>query len=382
MQALVVGDFESYEQHALGFASERASTTVRFFATFDAACHVLQQPDSDVTCIFVDKHECAAVSNALRNQARFFATPIVALVPHASDAEYQTAYSAGADDAMSRADLGGITRRLANLRDRPHDMRPPNTQGHALVAFPDILKRRIVGRTLRNAGFNVSYAEAWRELERTSKQDPPPTMLVIHPDFPEGGRNAQGAIDRVRALTGNASLPALLLAAYPRERSTDQTDSDPDEAGKLLFFAEEALRGDSKVMRTSPRVHTNRLCAFREEGSLQPIFGLTHNISEQGLYVRTFDPPRPGSTLWFELRTPGDEPHMIHLRGRVVWRREPKMMGGAAPAGFGIRIEDVLCPSQDLEYYRASYEELTAHHQQTQPSLSPALPTNQNEVAQ
>lgn len=355
-QALVIGTFEAHEKQALAFAAARAGTRLQFHDVFSSALPTLKRGVAEVSCMFVTPECCAEVATCLRDDAQFFAVPIVALVNHATDYSFRSAYSDGADDAMAKGDLGGITRRLANLGDRPADMRPPANQGVGIIAFPDIVRRRVLGRTLRTAGFEVVYAESVAELMDAATGPHKPTLLVTHPSFPDGG--GRRAIETVRETLGVPRLPALLLPAYDGENHYKAETSDQEQTGKLLFFAEEALRGEAKDLRASRRLHFNGLCAFREVGSLVPIFGLTHNISRQGLYVRTLDPPRPGSTLWFEMRAPGENEPMIHLRGTVVWRREPRQMGGAAPAGFGLRIETAHCPPQDIQLYQEKYDDL------------------------
>ena len=372
-QALVIGSFESYERQALTFAAARAQTALLFHQTLSSSLEELESPDAQLSCVLVTSEHCSSVATWIRGRADYFNVPIVALVAHASDATYRFAYADGADDAMLRVDLGGITRRLANLSERPTDIRPPANQGLGIIAFPDIPRRRILGRTLRTAGFDVAYAASQDELLQLVKGENRPTLIVTHPNFPElGGRSA---IQRVRQMISEPNLPALLLPADEREERFHTASSDSEQSGKLLFFAEEALRGTAKNLRAFPRLLHNGLCAFREAGSLEPIYGLTHNVSRQGLYVRTLDPPRPGSMLWFEMRAPGHAGELVHLRGRVMWRREPGQMGGTAPAGFGLRIEEHACPVYDLALYQQAYDRL--RNDTSRNSISPAVATAQ-----
>ena len=359
MQALVIGSFEPHERQVLRFAGGRAGTTLDFHELIETAMEPLTRTVVDVGCILVSSEECGRVCSWVREDARVFTVPIVALVAHASDATFRRAYNDGADDAMLRGDLGGITRRLANLKDRPIDTKPPATQGLAVIAFPDNPRRRVLGRTLRTAGFDVAYAATSDELFHVARGMTTPALIVTHRLLP--GAGGPGAIDTVRKLVSKPKLPALLLPALPEEQVEVDLVEAADETGRLLFFAEEALRGDVSDLRASKRLLYNGLCAFREAGSLDPVFGLTHNISNQGLYVRTLDPPRPGSEVWFEMRVPGDMHSLVHLRGQVMWRREARHMGGAAPAGFGMRITEPTCPPQDLSLYSESYEELGGH---------------------
>ncbi|MDD9970226.1 MAG: PilZ domain-containing protein [Myxococcales bacterium] len=352
---LVVGELPGGERESIRFAANRASAETAFCADIGEAQEQLSEALDVPTCVLIDKRVgLEAFAAWVRDRARFFTMPIVALVPHPSDAEFRAAYAAGADDTLVKGDLGGITRRLANLANRPMNARPPANQGLALIGFPDLPRRRVLGRSLRQAGFEVLFAADSSELVRLVVARPKPTLVVVNPTFPpDGGRQV---IADVRKLVG-AKLPALILPAGDDEVVSQEENTDSAQAGKLLFFAEEALRADVRDQRASRRVLHHGLCAFREAGSFYPIYGLTHNISRQGLYVRTLDPPRPGCTLWFEMRAP-HEGSAIHLRGQVVWRREPSQMGGAAPPGFGMRIEACACAQQDLELYERGYDAL------------------------
>jgi hypothetical protein len=73
--------------------------------------------------------------------------------------------------------------------------------------------------------------------------------------------------------------------------------------------------------------------------------------------VRSFDPPRSGSSLWIELRAPGSGTP-LHLRATVVWQRLPGAVGGVMPAGFGLLIDHKNCPPADLREYLSGYASL------------------------
>lgn len=357
--ALVVGQSPASPRESFAFAASRAGTRLVFARDHAEATRWLDNPTREASCIFVSKAELLEpISTWVRDRARFFSVAVVALVTHPSDNTFRAAYAAGADDALVHGDLGGITRRLANLESRPKQ-RPPVNQGLAAIAFPDIARRRVLGRTLRQAGFDVGYAASMDELRALSESATPPTLLVTHPGFPPDGGHA--AIEAVREILGKPRLAGLVMPATDEEAAGARTETGTEEAGRLLFFAEEAMRADARDMRASTRMLHYGMCAFREAGSLFPTFGLTHNISRQGLYVRTMDPPRPGSDLWFEMRAPELEV-TVHLRGKVVWRREPKVMGGTAPPGFGLRIDAEACPQGDLKAYESGYEQLQLNH--------------------
>lgn len=356
MVAVVVGKIGDFEKGFLQAAAYRAGTALVFYPTVEEACSGLKALPETPRCVFVS--HAAPIDSLvewMRSRAELFSVPVVALAPYPADAEYRKAYAQGADDVLVTSDAGGITRRLANLEARRPGARPPANKGEAIVACQQINRRRLLGRTLRQAGFDVCFAEGAYELIEIAKTARSLTLVVITADFPPTG--AEAAVKAVRTITDNPTLPAMVIPEAGQGDSQGVIPNGSEQAGKVLFFADELLSGKGKEQRASRRVLFHTVCSFREPGAMESIFGLTHNISREGLYVRTLDPPQPGSELWLEMRDPRDGIG-IHLRGRVVWRREPSATGGSSPPGFGLRIEAERCPPEDMALYVCGYEEL------------------------
>lgn len=298
----------------------------------------------------------------LRGEARHFGAVVVAVVPAPSDGAFGEAIAAGCDDVVVQGDLGALTRRAAALSNYDATARPPTTQGRAVVAHPSMHRRRILGRALRLGGFDVSFAEVEKEFEAFILGHEVPTLCVVAEDLPPSG-----AVASVKhAHESGASVPTVIVgtdsrlgalrglgAIEPVALLSEQAPPD-----RLLFVANELLRPGVQELRASRRVLWDAMCAFRPAGQLHPVLGLTYNLSREGLYVRTLDPPPRDVTLWFELRPPGAR-EAVHLRGTVVWVRNIENgPGGAAPPGFGVRIDEEACPPADLRRYHDHYEQL------------------------
>lgn len=355
MYAAAVGSWTSTDEKCLLTAASHASTQIDFASLEDAARR-MEEHATEPRCVFVS-HDAnlGAVVGKLRERASLLTVPVIAVVPHPSESIFLNVFASGADDALVSGDRGGITRRLANL----HSARPPQQnarhQGLALVASGDIALRRTLGKTLRRAGFDVCYANDGNDLTALASSSAGLSLLVATDDFPPSG--GEDAIRSARAAAGKPSLPGLVV---PKDAQVGWTPSgDLPVDGKLLAFAEEVARGSATDMRISRRLPYGTLCAFRPSGMLHPNYGLTHNISREGLFVRTLDAPRPGTEIWLELRAPQAAP-IIHLRGHVVWRREPGAVG-ATPFGFGLRVKPEVCPPQDSEQYTTGYDALLAN---------------------
>jgi len=360
-ETLVVGRFDEHAREDFRLSAKRAFADARFCTTVKEAPSMLH--GSSPTAIFLDgaARGVEEFVDWVRAQAHLFSVPVVMLVPVPNDHAYNEAHAMGADDVLLGGDSGGITRRLANLRDFDPAYRPRQTQGRALLGYPDGGRRRVLGRVLRQGGFDVSFASDVEELERVAGQGEAPSLLVAKDDLPTGG--AFGAVRAIRgrgmgdvplvALAGSASAPGMRLEAEQVGSAVVGSDWAPPD--HLLFLANELMRPGVKDIRASERMLFGAICAFRKAGELEPVYGLTYNISREGLYVRTLDPPVNGTEIWFEMRPP-HSPRAVHLRGEAVWSKGLDMPGGAAPPGFGMRINEDACPPGDLRAYHEAYE--------------------------
>jgi len=120
----------------------------------------------------------------------------------------------------------------------------------------------------------------------------------------------------------------------------------------IVFLANELGRGTADDQRSSRRLLYGTMVAFRCAGRDADDYGLSYNVSEGGLYVRSLAPPVE-DTVWLELRPPRTE-RLVRLEARVCWRRG---YGGSAmatvPPGFGLEISDGS--RADREAWEAGY---------------------------
>jgi CheY-like chemotaxis protein len=348
-------------------ALSRASMAQRTVPDGDHARLLLadaSEPPPPLILVDATMVELEPLMTWIRGRAHLFGAMVVAIVPSPSDHSFAEAVAAGCDDVVVQGDLGAITRRAAVLERYDATARPPTSQGRAVVAHPSVHRRRVLGRTLRLAGFDVLFAESEHEVERHAAADEPPALVVAAESLPPSG--ALRAVIAARQVADAGAVPGVIVGTERELREVGPVEelarlamvaehAPPDH---LLFVANELLRPGVRNLRASRRVLWDALCAFRPAGRLHPVLGLTYNLSREGLYVRTLDPPPRGTTLWFELRPPhsGDA---VHLRGEVVWvRHVDRGPGGAAPPGFGVRVDVEACPPADLAHYQECYEGL------------------------
>lgn len=364
LTTVVIGTLSDDRRDAIRLAALRAKAEPSFYVDAVEGRRGLKEAQSAPRCIFIDGATPGLESFVawVRGEARLFSVPVVVLTAAAADQSYTEAHAWGADDVQAGADLGGMTRRLANLSEFDPSVRPPITQGRAVIAHENESRRRVLGRILRQGGFDVSFAADRDELANVSLSGNPPSLLVCAEKL--GTETARSSIEKTRRVLKSDTVPAVVLATRTESRvlahdvsmlGATGVTSESAPADNLLFIANELLRPDVHNLRASPRLLFSSICAFRRGGVFEPVFGLTYNISREGLYIRTLDPPTRGTLLWFEMRPPHGTA-AVHLRANVVWCRGLTSPGGAAPSGFGVRIQEDACPPGDLAAYREAYD--------------------------
>ena len=367
MMVVVVGNFAPERMEQMRLAVLRAQAEPLFCATVDQARDVLQRPDQPAPrCIFADGATLGldGFVGFARGEARLFSVPIVVIVPSVDEQAFSEVHAMGADDVVVAGEWDAVTRRAKNLAEFDPALRPPITQGRAVVAHSDMGRRRVLGRILRQAGFDVSFAAEETEIVDVARSGDPPSLLVAALD----GRASLGAVQRVRGSLA-AAVPAVVLAPA---RDLRELGREADGLGavavtselappdNLLFLANELMRENIENARASSRVLFGALCAYRPAGEIARSWGLTYNLSREGLYVRTLDAPKAGTEVWLELRPPRSE-RAVQIAATVVWRRGlASGAGGAAPPGFGARILPESCSVPSLSAYHEGYERLRA----------------------
>ena len=357
MNALVVGDFKDLERDQVVKAAARADATAVFCPSVPKALTRMRTGHDRPLCVLVSGDtDVKQLVDGIRDEAELFSVPVLVLLARLSSDAYRAAYLAGADDVVIAADIGGFTRRLANLHQHSSSGRPAATLGRAVVVSQSEESRRRLGRTLRHVGFEVSYASSMDEVIRGAQDGQKPAFAVVSGVAPIGTVASGTGLGNVATFAG---IPTLFLTTEDAQLAAQADDQIADVTGKLLFFADEQAKADFKDRRVSARKLYSSICSFREVGGLQPTYGVTHNLSREGMYVRTLDAPRPQSSLWIELHAPVNGTP-IHLRARAVWQRLPGSGRGVLPPGFGLRIDTEQCPPRDLEALASGYEALGA----------------------
>jgi len=355
MTVLLVGGFSEVEREDIQRGAARVGVGVHFSQSPTTALTRLRTGRQTPTCVLAARgFDLRRFIDAVRDEAELFTLPVLACVLNPSADAFSEAYLAGADDVIVAGDDGGITRRLAHLGQARSAARPDAALGHVVVCAQDGSARRRIGRTLRQAGFEVAFTGDMEGVYAAAAAPSPPLFAVAvgtPPPDVEHQRVAIGDVCRIGA------VPVLFMPEAEQASTARGHEQLIDATGRLLFFADERAKATFTDRRASARKLFNAVCTFREAGSFIPSYGVTYNVSREGIYVRTFDPPRPGSNVWVELQAPTSG-IPLHLRAKAVWQRVPGTSAGTLPAGFGLQIDHLQCPPADFREYLSGYGSL------------------------
>lgn len=357
MPVIVVGQRLLQREQVLRVAIERAACTGIFVQ--DATALKAAIAGRTPRCVIADSSDdLRELNRILRQDANCFGVPLVAVSEQLSERVFLELYHLGADDVIGLNQIGDLTRRLGTLDGFDPTARTALFQGSCLLAHSDTYRRQVLGRVLRQAGFDVSFAASAAEALQVAERSPP-KVLVVSEGLEGGGIRALSLLSQHWVGT----MPAILLTNRAPSGSVStggwpvvHEDAPPDD---MLFVANELLKPRELLeSRASRRVLYATLCTFRTGGELDTRVGLTYNISREGLYVRTLDAPPPDRPVWIELRPIGVSA-AVHLRAEIAWTRTLATGArGSAPPGFAARISPLDSPPADHGIYVKQYDVL------------------------
>lgn len=266
--------------------------------------------------------------------------PVISVHSELDELSFATAFNAGGDDAVHLAHVRPLLARLRSARRSSGSTAPP-PRGVAVVVDADTDRRLARARAIHNAGFETHFAASVEDAaQRIAQGD---VVLALF------DRELSGSTDALR--TSAEQYPGVMhiLLSPPQAQSADAqrlaglsnasvTDGYAP-AENVVFLANELLRPGTTNQRRTRRVLYGTMVAFRGEGKRLDDFGYTYNLSASGLYVRTLAAP-DDELVWLELKPPRSE-RLVHLEGRVVWRRPfGRVENATVPPGFGVQLLD------------------------------------------
>lgn len=278
----------------------------------------------------------------VRSEGTLAGCAVIAIVPQANDATFSEALAWGVDEVIPASSLRALTQVAQTLRGYDPSERPPATLGRVVVAAATPAERLCRARALRNVGYEVNFAATPRDLAEQLALPGTRFSVIDAGIFPDGTQGLRaflregGARCPVIAIVSAHEADALSLELHGEVGARVVPRHAPPE--DAIFVANELLRPALSEGRASERLLHATVASFREEGQEYAQYGITYNVSREGLYVRTLMPPPVNTDVWIELRPPTLD-SLVHLEARVVWtRRFGPSAGATAPPGFGVRI--------------------------------------------
>ena len=323
---------------------KRAPSKLEALAQEPPLCAVLDLHDAEAR----DFCEATRLSWALSDLA------IIAVVDDPWSEEVEQAFRAGAEDFAPRGEPAELARKVEALT-HVHKPAVPRSPGQVVLADPDRLRRVRIGRQLRRLGLEIRFA-----VDGDIPETPAPTIVVAHCQLPPSG--AVPALERFQAKS-DVHTPWILVgsrwdlecarAALPGDLRVELHDETLDPS-QIIAVANGVLVAERAARRRSPRVpYATPVCLGQAEVRCR--WGMSWNLSADGLYVRTLDAPPIGTALELELRPPHGRGRTM-VAGNVVWR-QPYSGQRGYPPGFGFMLSPHAAIA-DRAALNAGYEAL------------------------
>lgn len=297
---------------------------------------------------------------AVRMHAGFSLVPIIWLQDDLDDLVFGDAFGVGGDDAVRLENHDGVIRRLKMLPEPREDGGGSGGRGVALIGEGDDHRRIVLARLFRNAGFDVSFAANVEELSDRIRSE---ELVLVVADLELSGGETLACFSRVR--TDGSKIPWVLATPPKKLRETSDALKGEDRAWvwdsyappeNVLYAANEALRGSFAEQRASPRLLYGTAVAFRQAGRDRDDVGFVHNVSGEGLFIRTLAPLGAGEDAWLEFKPPRTD-RRVRLEAKVVWRKQyGRVSEATVPPGFGVQISGGS--RSDMKRYRDGYRAL------------------------
>jgi DNA-binding response OmpR family regulator len=340
-QLLALGTFGNAERNRISAIGQESAFEIHFESDPHEASHWLDTHHPQAMLLDGESTDAEAFAIERRAESEHATLPLLSLTKAVTDLCFIEAFSWGADDVLNRHDSAPLRSRLRHLPKEPASL-PKGTRGTVLVAESDRSRRILIGRVLRNAGYQITFAVSAEDLIQFV-QNGTHDVIVASSSLTESAR------ELVEGMRQNGRSTLFLLTTPPREikkyksvfdgMSGVTTTDAFAPAENVLFVSNELGRPRGVDLRASARVLYGTTVAFRPMGRDSDDYGFTYNVSEGGLYVRTLAPPDE-PLVWLELCPPRGE-RRVRLVGRIAWRRGlTKGEYATVPPGFGVEIVD------------------------------------------
>ena len=296
----------------------------------------------------------------IRAKEQIATSPLVVVVPAVQRGAFYRALAWGADEVVPLRTLSGLGRVLRTFAQDSRPSYPAKTHGLVVLgAHPSRAATR--AHCLRLAGYEVLPARDASSF-LAAMAIPEVSLRVLDSSLlPDDASATQLAADMIAGGT-----PTLILCESTKARLVAPLLSEARHARLLPYalLADTLLQAVNELtaapgpdQRASKRVLHHTVASFRQPGEQDRVYGITCDVSAEGMWLRTLQPPPLGAIVQVELRPPA-APSTIEVRGkvaRVLGFSDPERHGRAP--GFGVRIQGA--DQRGWVWWRESYRYLS-----------------------
>lgn len=227
----------------------------------------------------------------------------------------------------------------------------PAMSGKLLLADANLERRIAVARSLRISKYDVEFAESAEDLSEKIRGGHGYRMVLSCRNM--GGEDVSEILHKACRDAESKDVPWLVY-----EESRVLANIDKDDREKLVkvgadpspetisFNVQNILGSPMKELRKSERLPYFTPVKVTLERIKEEIWGLSTDISENGLYIRTLVPPPNDTIITVSFKPPTGE-GMVQMGARVAWRKE---YGDAShpskQPGFGLEFARISEPDK------------------------------------
>ena len=267
--------------------------------------------------------------------------PVLVLVTRGAEASAIRALRWGADEFAREDDPEAVADILRALWANAPLLRAAGASGWVRVHAAAGELRAPLARAVRRCGYASKVSGCAPAPEKPG--EPPPRFYVVGPDL-------LGAADKPEAWLSETARRAPVLLLAPDSRLIDLQAMSASEPRVEVLPGDAlpetlALSGNrlctpvGRERRGERRATVSRVVSFHVDGGRRWTWGMSFDMCERGLWVRTLLPPSREARATLRL-SDGEQGLPLQRPVRVAWvcRPEPATTWTTRPPGFGAEI--------------------------------------------
>ncbi len=224
------------------------------------------------------------------------------------------------------------------------------TQGktHILIADAAGPERQVLEAVLGRLGYEVTTADSAAQLDQALASDRDFQVVILHSRL-----LGSNAADRARGMGTTTRRVILVSDDLPPGGEmmgfVDLTENALLALGvrvpEIVFAANDLVFSRKGAFRRKKRIYGGFGASYRTDGDW--VTGGVYNLSSDGAFIETLDPPAVGTRLELKFELPGHGE--VEFPCRVTWRvGASETAGRRSPPGVGVQFLDLTDETRGL----------------------------------